>query len=110
EVSEVVVRIKIGDRPAKVPQEPLADFLALDDSPGNHGEVRKHVVTAAFLELLPELWSPVLASDFIAVDKRVVEHLAGKRTDFFDDLCHHAVPVDVQRFSAKFVDLKAVAL
>src|ERR1051325_10383872 len=97
EVSEIILREEIADRPAEIPEESLAHLHAVDDSPSNDRHEWQQIVPAPLLELLAELGRPVLAADLVAVDEGVVERLSRQRTDILEHGRHHPGPVLVHR-------------
>ena len=79
------------------------------DAAGESGQEFQRVVTAPFSKFLAKICRPVLAADFVAVNERAVERLAGERAEVVEDFLHEARPMRVERRLAELVTLQALA-
>ncbi len=79
------------------------------DAAGERGQKLQRIVAAPFLEFLAEILRPVLAADFVAVNQRTVERLAGERADVVEDLLHETRPMRIERRLAELVAFQACA-
>ena len=68
----VLGRDQIRDGFAEVPEKAIASFGAFDNSPGQHWQPRRRLVTAKFFELRHHVVSPVLRAGFPAVIDHVL--------------------------------------
>ena len=69
EVAVVIFGKQIRDGPAHVPEKAFGHFGMVHDAAGERGQKLQWIVTATFPEFLAEIFRPVLAADFVAVDQ-----------------------------------------
>jgi len=105
----VIFRKQIGDRAAHVPQKTLRYRRIVHHATGERGQIFQEVVAASLVKFFAEILRPVLAADFVAVNQRTVERLAGERAEIIENFLHEAVPMRVERGLAELVAFQAFA-
>ena len=109
EMAEIIFRNQIRYGAAHVPQKTLGHRRVVHDAAGERGQKFQQVVAAPLLEFRAEIFIPVLAADFVAVNERGVERLAGERADVVENFLHEAVPMQIERGLAELVALQTFA-
>ena len=102
----------VGHSPAEIRQKALRLLQGPHDIAREHGEIGEHVISAALCEFLLETLRPVLGTDFVAVDKYVVEaalHIARKRSEIIAQLADIGVEMKVQGRFGKLVHFQSHA-
>ena len=109
-MAEVIFRKQIGDGAAQIPEKALGSRRTVHHAAGECGQEFHRVIAATFLKFGAEIFGPVLAADFVAVDQRGIEGFpAGERGDVIEDFLHEAIPMRVERDLAELVALKTLA-
>ena len=109
EMTEIIIGEQIGNRAADVPEKTFADSRAGHHAAGESRQIFHEVIAAALLKFRPEISRPVLATDLVAVDQRIVERAAGERPDVIQHLLHETGPMRIQCRFAQLVAFKPQA-
>ena len=108
EASDIVLGEQVRPGAPEIPQKPLGDLRTADDPPGDNRQERKRIIAAPLLKLGAKFRGPVLCSDLIRVDERIVQRLAHEfRPHRREDRGDTFTPVQVHRFAAELVALQA---
>ncbi len=105
--AEMVVGEHVGQRAAKIPQEPVADCGALHHAAGQCRQIRCRIVTAALAEFRNHIVGPILHAGFPTVDQNVLQALAVKRSQAPLDRIEVAVEVRFHVLAAQLIGLVA---
>ncbi len=103
----VIIGPHVGERPAEIPQEAVADLGALDDTAGQDRQIRRRVVPATLAKLVDHLLRPVLAPRLPTIHHHVLQALAEQRPQRFGQRIEVTVIVGFHVFGAKLVGLVA---
>ena len=109
QLARVILREEIRDRAPEIPQEAFRHIRALHNVSGENRQERRDVVPATRLELLLEALCPVLRTNLVAIDQRVVQsrrRIPGERSEVTHHLFQIAREVMLHRRLAQLVALQ----
>ena len=99
----------VGDRLAKIVQEPVGDFVARNDPAGEDRQIRTRVVAAELRELVEKPVRPVRETDLPAVVVDILQTLADQGPGILTEHFGHRLEVLLHGRRVQPVQLEALA-